>query len=74
MSTNYKPFKDLGQMLRQPASKHWFARHELTKKEGFGGPKKKEMAKKMTKASHVFPKEFRRYSPSNYDLKKMTNK
>lgn len=30
--------------------------------------KKKTMAKKMTKASHIFPKEFRRYSSFNHNL------
>lgn len=40
-----------------------------------GAPNKKVvMAKKMTKESKAFPKEFRRHSSFNYDLKKITKK
>lgn len=49
MSENYKPFKNFKQMINQPTSKHWFARNELTKKEGFNGLKAKQEALKKTK-------------------------
>lgn len=53
MSTDYKPFKNLSQMVKQPAGKHWFAREKLTKEKGFNSKeyygKKREMAEKMAK-------------------------
>lgn len=58
MSTNYKPFKNLKQMMNQPASKHWFARNKLTEQHGFNGlaPYKPKEKKSKAKALNNFKK------------------
>ena len=52
MSTNYKPFKDMSQMIKQPSGKHWMMRNQLTEKHGFNSKefygKKKAVAEKMS--------------------------